>query len=230
MKNLKSPVVCACTNNVRLENGPSDIDVRNRFTMSFVYQPQFMPSNPWMKNLVDGWRFSGDEIATGGEPIFLGLSGTIYSGSTSSSSYADDGGIYGGAISSSSGLPTNGRPPQIGRNSIRMPGFNNVDFRITRDVPIHENIKMEFIGEAFNLLNHTIISGVNSTYSSFTSAGASGSGLTCANSGAAPTGSTLQGCIYPYTGTGLNAFGVTNGTNSYLYAARQLQVSAKLSF
>ena len=46
------------------------------------------------------------------------MSGTVYSGSTSPTSYADDGGIYGGAMSSSSGGPTTGRPPQIGRNSI----------------------------------------------------------------------------------------------------------------
>jgi Carboxypeptidase regulatory-like domain len=219
-------------NNIRLENGPSDTDVRNRFTLSFVYQPRIMLGNKLIKNLIDDFSFSGDEIATGGQPIYLGsgISGTIYSGSTSPSSYAVDGGIYGGAISSGSGFPTNGRPPQIGRNSIYGPGFNNSDFRITRDVPIHENIRMQFVGEAFNLVNHTIISNVNSLYSSYTAAGTSGSGLTCAQSGAAPTGSTLQGCLYPYTGTGLSAFGATSGTNSYLYGARQLQVSAKLFF
>lgn len=218
-------------NNIRLENGPSDVDIRNRFTVSFVYQPEFMSGNKWMKTLVDDWRFSGDEIASGGEPIYLGsgVSGTIYSGSTSGS-YGDDGGIFGGAISSGSGLPSNGRPPQIGRNSIYMPGYNSSDLRVTRDFTIHEDIKMEVIGEAFNLPNHTIISGVNGTYSSYTTSGSSGSGLTCANSGAAPAGSTLQGCLYPYTGTGLSAFRVTSGTNSYLYGARQLQVSAKLFF
>jgi len=216
-------------NNIRFDNGPSDIDIRSRGTISFVYQPRIMMENKIVKNLLDDFTFSGADTASGGEPIFLGVSGTIYSGSTSGS-YGDDGGIFGGAISSGSGLPTNGRPPQIGRNSISMPGFNDFDFRITRDVPIHENIKMQFIAEAFNLLNHTIISGVNTNYSSYTSSGTTGSSQQCSNSGAAPTGSTLQGCLYPYTGTGLSAFGVTNGTNSYLYTARQLQVSAKLFF
>ena len=32
-------------NNIRLENGPSDIDIRNRFSVSFYYQPQFMKDN-----------------------------------------------------------------------------------------------------------------------------------------------------------------------------------------
>jgi len=40
----------------------------------------------------------------------------------------------------------------------------------------------------------------------------------------------VQGCFQPFTGTGLNAFGVTNGTNNALYGPRQLQVSAKLNF
>ena len=80
------------------------------------------------------------------------MSGTVYNGSATS--YGAAGNIYGGAMSSSSGAATTGRPPQIGRNSIIGPGFNNFDFRISRDVPIHENIKLQFTGEAFNLLNH----------------------------------------------------------------------------
>ncbi len=70
-------------NNIRLENGPSDIDIRNRGTLSFVYQPQLMMENKVVKNLLDDFMFSGTEIASGGEPIYLGMSGTVYSGSTS---------------------------------------------------------------------------------------------------------------------------------------------------
>ena len=215
-------------NNVRGENGPSDIDIRNRFTASFLYQPKIMMGNVLVKNLVDDFTFSGTEIASGGEPIYLGMSGTVYSGSTSSTSYGDDGGIYGGAISSGSGSPTTGRPPQIGRNSIPSPGFNDVDFRITRKVPIHDNIYIQFVGEAFNALNHTIITSVNGTYSSYTSSSATSA--TCPSNGSAPTGSALQGCITPYAGTGLSAFGGMSGTNNALYGPRQLQVSAKLFF
>jgi hypothetical protein len=215
-------------NNLRLENGPSDIDIRNRFTMSFLYQPRIMLSNKLVKNLLDDFTFSGDEIASSGEPISLGMSGTVYSGSTSATSYGDDGGIYGGAMSSGSGSPTTGRPPQIGRNSIPAPGFNNVDFRITRKVPIRDGIYMQFIGEAFNALNHTIITSVNSTYSAYTSASATST--TCPSSASAPTGSVVQGCISPYSGTGFSAFGATSGTNNVLYGPRQLQISAKLFF
>ncbi len=218
-------------NNIRGENGPSDIDIRNRMTLSFVYQPQFAMGNKYVKNLIDGFRFSGDDIASGGQPIYLSMSGTVYSGSTSATSYGDDGGIYGGAISSGSGLPTTGRPPQIGRNSIYAPGYNNLDLRVTRDIPIHDQISMEIVGEAFNALNHILIASVNSTYSQYTAAaGTSTANVACANSGAAPSNSTLQGCISPYSGAGLSAFDATSATANSLYGARQLQFSAKLFF
>jgi hypothetical protein len=221
-------------NNIRFDNGPSDIDIRNRGTLTFVYQPQFMQGNKWMKTIVDGFQFSGAEIASGGEPIFLGVSGTIYSGNTVSSSYADEGGIFGGAMSSSSGSATSGRPPQVGRNSIPAPGFNDLDMRLTRIFKIHENISLQLNAEAFNLLNHKIITGVNGTYTTFlgptAKATAGTATYTCASI-TPPAGSRDSGCFVPYTGTGLSAFGATSSTSSStLYTSRQLQLSGKLFF
>ncbi|WP_263381832.1 TonB-dependent receptor [Granulicella arctica] len=213
-------------NNVRAENGLSDIDVRNRFVLSLVYQPQLFHDNKWAKNIIDGFVFSGTETASAGQPIVAGMSGTVYNGSASS--YGSAGGIYGGAISSGSGAATTGRPPQIGRNSIVGPGFNNLDFRVSRDIPIHDSIKLQFIGEAFNLANHRIITSVNSTYSTYVPATATST--TCKTTAAAPAGSPVQGCITPFTGTGTAAFDAASGTNNTLYGPRQLQVSAKLFF
>jgi hypothetical protein len=227
-------------NNQRAENGPSDIDIRNRFTLSFVYQPRLFENTRIAKSLVDNWIYSGGFIASGGQPVFLSMSGTVYSGSTSATSYGDDGGIYGGAISSGSGSPTTGRPPQIGRNSISGPGFYDFDFRIARNFPIHEKIYLQFSADAFNLLNHTIETGAVGTYSQYLSGvGTSSSGtvtVTCQNV-AAPAGSVLQGCIAPNpnltTGSvsqALNAFKAPSSTNNGLYSARQMQFSAKLFF
>jgi hypothetical protein len=227
-------------NNQKAENGLSDTDIRNRFTLTFVYKPHFFESNKIVKHAIDDWTFSGSEIASGGQPLFLSMSGTVYSGSTSSTSYADDGGIYGGAISSGSGLATTGRPPQVGRNSIIGKGFNDFDFRLSRDFPIHESIYLQFSADAFNLLNHTIVTGQVATLSSYLSGVGTSSQatttVTCQNA-AVPTGSVLQGCIAPNPnlGTGsvsqkLSAFGATSGTNNGLYTARQLQFSAKLFF
>jgi hypothetical protein len=223
-------------NNIRGENGPSDIDIRNRMTLSFVYKPQIMMDNKIVKHVLDDFVFSGSEIASGGQPIFIGMSGTVYSGATSSSSYADEGNIYGGAMSSSSGFATTGRAPQLGRNSIKMPGYNDFDIRVAREVPIYEALKLQFTADAFNLLNHTIITGVNGTYSQYatvaapttqTPSPACNVNIQTPGTAAAP----LQGCIAPFSGTGISAFGATSSTNSsILYGARQLQMSVKLVF
>ena len=219
-------------NNIRAENGLSDIDVRNRFVLSFVYQPHLFKDNVWVRNIVDGFMFSGSQIASAGQPIAAGMSGTVFNGTAASNGIIGAAGnIYGGAMSSSTGAATTGRPPQIGRNSIIGPGFNNFDFRISRDVPIHESIKLQFTGEAFNLLNHRIITGVNSTYSTYTAASATSA--TCKLGSSAPAGSPLQGCISPFTTPSTapaSVFGAPNGTNNTLYGPRQLQVGAKLFF
>ena len=217
-------------NNIRADNGPSDTDIRSRMTLSFVYQPKIMESNFWVKHILDDFQFSGTEIASGGQPLFLGVGGTIYQGNTSATSYAAQGGIYGGAISSGSGNATNGRPPQVGRGSIYGPGYNDVDLRVSRNVPIYEKTYMQFSVEAYNLLNHQIVTAVNTGYTTYLAQGKSGGAYTC-GAFSAPAGSTAQGCFVPSTNTGLQAFGVASSTSgSILYGARQMQFSAKLVF
>jgi hypothetical protein len=216
-----------------LDNGNSDTDIRNRFVMSFVYQPKIMQDNVWVKHILDDFLFSGGFTASGGQPIFMGMSGTIYTGGAGS--YGSGGNIYGGAISSSSGAATTGRPPQIARNSIYAPGYNNLDFRVSRDVPIHENIKLQFVGEAFNLLNRRIITGVNGTYSQYSQVAAPSSSTpnpACNVNTQTPGSSAapLQGCIAPFSGTGSSAFGAVSSTSNSLYGPRQLQVAAKFFF
>jgi len=218
-------------NNVRGENGLSDLDVRNRFTLSLVYTPQIMLSNKFLKEVVNGWTFSGIDTAENGEPISLGMSGTVYSGT--GSSYGSDGNIYGGAMSSSSGAATTGRPPQIQRNSIGMLGFNEADARISREFAIYEKLKLRLEADAFNLPNQRIVTSQAGTYSQYANSATSGACSTATGSATqstVPTGSSLQGCISPYTGTGLSAFGAVTGTSSLLYGPRQMQFSAKLNF
>jgi hypothetical protein len=223
-------------NNIRAENGLSDIDVRNRMTLSFVYKPQLFRDNKYVKHILDDFTFSGSDIASAGQPIFLSMSGTVYSGATSSTSYGAEGNIYGGAMSSSSGFATTGRAPQVGRNSIIGPGFNDLDLRIARDIPIHEQMKLQLTADAFNALNHTIITGVNGTYSQYAGAAAPTTQTpnpACNVNTQTPgtTAAPLQGCIAPFTGTGLQAFGGASSTSSStLYGARQLQFSAKFVF
>jgi len=203
-------------NNLKLDNGNSDIDIRNRMTLSFTYQPRIHMSNVWVRRILNDFQFSGTETASGGQPIFLGMSGTVSGGS--------GGNIYGGAISSGSGFSTTGRPPQIGRNSIYGPGFNNVDFRITRDIPIYKRAKLQLSAEAFNLLNHRLVTSVNSTHSTYIPLSKPTAPTTC-------TGGGITGCIEPYAPSSVaNAFGAPASTGNLLFTPRTMQFIAKFTF
>ena len=216
-------------NNIRRDNGPSDTDVRNRFTLSFVYQPQLFQENKWAKQIIDDFLFSGG---------YRRLRRTTYLprheryrlyGGTGTS-YGADGNIYGGAISSGSGSATTGRPPQIGRNSIYRPGYSNFDFRISRNIPIHESINLQLSADAFNLLNHTIVTSVIGTHSLYLNNGATSGNAQVQRQALYLRAPPCRAALHPSHGTGLGAFNVTSGTNNSLYGARQMQFSAKLFF
>jgi hypothetical protein len=212
-------------NNLHNEYGRSDLDVRNRFVGTVLWKPDVMKDNPWMKHGVDAFTFSGTATESTGFPIVAGMNtpGAILA----SSPAAADGNIYGGAISSGSGFATTGRPPQIQRNSLPGPGIRNIDFRVTRDIPIHEKIYLQFIGEAFNVMNHQIVSGVASTYSTLNYPGKGG----CPATTSVPTDSQFAGCITPFVASNpASVFGAPTSTSSTLYGPRQLQLSAKLFF
>jgi hypothetical protein len=50
--------------------------------------------------------------------------------------------------------PTQGTYGDAGRNSLRGPGFMNLDTSIFRNFPIREGVEFQFRAEAFNVLNH----------------------------------------------------------------------------
>ena len=53
------------------------------------------------------------------------------------------------------------RPWGLGRNVGVGPAFFGMDIRLTRSVPLSERVKLQVVGEAFNLLNRTNFKGVN---------------------------------------------------------------------
>ena len=210
-------------NNLKGEYGRSDIDLRERFVGTVVWKPTLFQGTRLVKQGIDGFTFSGTATESTGFPIAAGMNAP--SSVIASTPAAADGNIFGGAMSSSSGAPTTGRPPEIQRNSQPGPGVRNLDFRVARDIPIHERMYVQLIGEAFNLFNQEIIFGTNSTFANLTApTGAAGS---CP----AVAGTNFAGCIGPFVpATHASAFGVKTGTNSLLYGPRQLQLSAKFFF
>ena len=222
-------------NNIRRENGLSDTDIRNRFTLSFVYQPQLFEDNKSSSTSSTTSSSPARDIASGGQPIFLGMSGTVYSGSPAPPATATDGNIYGGAISSGSGSP----PPAVLRRSVATASTGPASTTSTSASRATSPSTRRSISSSrrtpSTCSTTQIVTGVNGTYSQYAAATSSATAAcstspTSATGGTVPSGSALQGCISPYTGTGLQAFGVTSGTNNSLYGPRQLQVSGKLFF
>ena len=198
--------------NQKQENSLSDLYQKHRFVASLVWTPPYAKAvtNRIVRAALDGFSFSGVVTVATGQPIFAQISGFPSGGV--------DYGVTGGEITNTGGS-TGGRPPQIGRNVYIAPSLHQVDFRVMRQFSLRENLKLQFLGEAFNIFNHTNISGVNGTAFNYSALGSSG----CPASIAAGT----NGCIVPNSTFQLpTASSSSNG----LYTARQLQVSAKLVF
>jgi hypothetical protein len=158
--------------------------------------------------LLDGFAFSTIVTVSAGQPIDAQISGFPSGGV--------DYGVTGGEVTNTGGS-TGGRPPQFGRNVFIGPGLRDVDFRIMREFHIYERARLQFIGEAFNIFNHTNIASVNSTAFNYVASG--GSGCAKALGG--------NGCLLP--NAAFMAPTSSTSTNG-LYGSRQLQFSAKLVF
>lgn len=61
-------------------------------------------------------------------------------------------------------FPPGDRPLALGRNVGISPGYANVDLRFTRTINIRESVRLEFIGEAFNLFNRVNIRDFDRTF------------------------------------------------------------------
>jgi hypothetical protein len=179
------------------EYSRSDLDMRGRFVGSVVYAPTFGISNMYLRTLANGWSVSGTATEQTGLPLTLNMSGNVTGGI--------DGGVTGAQVSLFASN-TSGRAPHFRRNSMPGPGIRNVDARVSRDIPIHEKIKMQIFVEAFNVANRRhIISQSTSAYS-----------FTGTNTISAITTGTL--------------FGAPTSTSSVLFGPRQMQFTAKLFF
>ncbi len=198
--------------NQKRENARSDLDQRQRFVGSLMWKPDFTRKigNRLVKQVVDGFVFSSVMTFATGMPVTGAISGFPSNGV--------DGGLTGGVVSNSASS-TGGRISWIGRNTFHGPGMEDVDLRVMREFSIHERLKLQFLGEAFNLFNHTNIFSVNTTAYTYAALGATG----CSASQNAGTNGYLTPSPTFMTPTSSSS---ANG----LYGARQLQVSARFTF
>jgi outer membrane receptor protein involved in Fe transport len=199
--------------NQKAEYSVSDLYQKHRLTSSLIFQPTAFHSlsNKFAKGVLDGWMYSTTFTVASPLPVFALISGQPAGGL--------DFGLTGGTVTNTGGS-TGGRPPQVSRNAyFGATQIRDVDLRIMREFPVlHERVKLQILGEAFNLFNHSIISSVNGTAFNYSAA--------TATSASCPL-SKFTGCIAPNP-TFLAPTGSlsTNG----LYGARQMEFAAKIVF
>jgi Carboxypeptidase regulatory-like domain/TonB dependent receptor len=210
--------------NMTREQGRSDLDLRNRFVASLIYNPTFHVDSPMARYAVNGWTFAGTATEQTGVPqtaIMAANAPACPAPVCANPALAPmDGGATGGADNTNNVVSSApGRAPQVARNGFPGPGIHNLDLRVSRDFPIHEGISLQLMGEAFNIVNHRNGLGIATTAFSYVNPAAATA--TCPATHA-------NTCIVPFvSGT---PFGTINNTAGTLYSARQLQVSAKLFF
>jgi len=190
--------------NRKIEYALSDLDQRQRFVANAVWMPSAkgLASRP-VRLILDGWAFSTIVTMSTGQPVTPMITGAPS---------PLDGGVTGGVSYAGA---TQGRAGWLARNAFTAPGFHDVDFRVGRQFALGERLKLSLIGEAFNLFNHTNVSGVSTTAFSYAAAG---SGLCAGHTNA---------CFAPYTST---PFLAPTSTSNLIWGPRQLQLSGRLTF
>ena len=205
--------------------GNSDFDVRHNFAAAFSYDTPTVFQNGFARAVFGHWGFDDRLSARTGFPVILNGSalrdpvtlGVFFAGLdvVSNQPLYVYGSQYPGGRSINPAAFA--RPPagQIGdapRNFARGFGAWQMDFAVRREFPIHENLRLQFRAEAFNIFNHPNFGVIDPT---------------CGGSPGVP------GCTNPTFGQATSTLARSLGGLSPLYqmgGARSMQFALKLTY
>jgi hypothetical protein len=131
------------TTNRRAEYGNGLGDRRHVLTFAGSLQPEFTISNSALSYLANHNQLSFILMARSGDVFNIG-SNRVLNGDTNVPAAQQ-------------------RPLYIGRNTVRGPSIAQLDMRYARSLYKRETFKVDFLAEFINLLNHTNITGLNTT-------------------------------------------------------------------
>jgi hypothetical protein len=173
-------------NNYKADYGPTDMDITNFASANFVY---ILPFDQWAhltgrtaKTIVGGWQLSGIFTASSGSPDNVGDGDSSYPADRpdiapnvnpylhdyhKTLQYLNPAAFVSVPLSDLSGAQI--RPGTEQRNWVRDPGMWNIDLGLAKNFPITEHSSFQLRMDAFNALNHTNLSGLDTdiTSSSF---------------------------------------------------------------
>jgi len=166
-------------NNVDLNRGPSDFDIKHRLVATYVWDlPALRNRSAWMRETIGGWELSGIWTFQSGLP-FTVSSGVDQSRSGLGVDRADligdprlDTGRSKSALAAEyfniAAFRTNalGTFGNSSRNLLYGPGVINADMALMKLFSLHERARLELRAEAFNTFNHTNLGNPTTTLTS----------------------------------------------------------------
>ncbi|MCU1242642.1 MAG: Oar protein, partial [Candidatus Acidoferrum typicum] len=177
------------------EQGRSNFDLRERFSFGAVWTPNLYKGGRLIfKELVNGFTIS---------PLIAISSGAPYTGLI-------QGNAPGGVSSGVLGAGGTNRAPNFAPNAFQMPRTANVDLRLEKGFRLTEHRSFTLTADAFNALNHTNFTGVDTQLYTICSANAK-----CSATGATPTVNQL---VFN------NHFGIPTASSNSILAQRQIQI------
>ncbi len=201
-------------NNIRADYGNSNQNVPNRFVANAVVTAPWL-YHGWVAYLLNDYEVAPSFQAQSGLPYSLSTSGTL------STAFLPTGNLnaIGGGVNGSNGAF---RLPGFDRNFIQQPGTKVFDLRLSKRFTVAERVKLELLGESFNLFNSQNTTQVNTTSYLV--------GATT-NASKAVTGNTLTFNTNASSPT-QPLFGTVTSTNSagFSYTPRQIQLSVRAQF
>jgi hypothetical protein len=147
--------------------GPCISDTRHNFNLSLVARSAFNTGNAWTDRLINNWELAPLVQARSGQPLNI-LTGTDNSLTGLGNDRPDQ--VLQDTYALSPGCKTApcvqyinpaafipnpiGTYGNVGRNSLRGPGFFGLDLALSRTFAINERLKIQARAEAFNILNY----------------------------------------------------------------------------
>jgi len=169
--------------NLRRERASSALDHRHRFVASAIYDvPLFNSSRNWVRAIAGGWSLAGTLTFESGEKAAVrsGVDANLNGDNAGDRTIINPNGVP-GTCSTTTGIDATGHtaatPGSIvayvannpnaqyiqarlgafsnaGRNTLQLPGINNLDFSIFKNFRIREGMKVQFRVDMYNAFNH----------------------------------------------------------------------------